>query len=90
LVPVWHLSRHRLVPQSQQVAAAANQNGIAQDQIDLSTDGFYPVEPYLVFIGSKNIQVQIILPAAIATVQAFSRIRVHYRGLLMQNSTTVS
>jgi hypothetical protein len=90
LVPVWHLSRHRLVPQSQQVAAAANQNGIAEDQIDLSADGFYPVEPYLVFIGSKNIQVQVILPAAIATVQAFSRIRIHYRGLLMQNSTTVS
>jgi hypothetical protein len=90
LVPVWHLSRHRLVPQSQQVAAAANQNGIAEDQIDLSTEGFYPVEPYLVFIGSKNIQVQVILPAAIATVQANSRVRIHYRGLLMQNSTTVS
>lgn len=90
LVPIWHLSRHRFVPQSQQVTAAANQNGIAEDQIDLSTEGFYPIEPYLVFIGSKNIQVQVILPAAIATVQANSRVRIHYRGLLMQNSTTVS
>lgn len=90
LVPVWHLSRHRLVPQSQQVAAAANQNGIAEDQIDLSTDGFYPVEPYLVFIGSKNLQVQMILPAALGAVTANSRVRFHFRGLLMQNSTTVS
>lgn len=90
LFPIWHLSRHRMVPQSQQVTAAANQNGIAEDQIDLTTDGFYPVEPYMVFIGSKNIQVQVILPAALATVQAFSRLRIHYRGLLMQNSTTVS
>lgn len=90
LVPVWHLSRHRLVPQSQQVTAAANQNGIAEDQIDLSTDGFYPVEPYLVFIGSKNIVVEMVLPAALAAVTANSRVRFHFRGLLMQNSTTVS
>jgi hypothetical protein len=90
LFPIWHLSRHRMVPQSQQVTAAANQNGIAEDQIDLTTDGFYPIEPYMVFIGSKNIQVQVILPAALAAVQAFSRLRIHYRGLLMQNSTTVS
>jgi hypothetical protein len=90
LVPVWHLSRHRMVPQSQQVAAAANQNGIAEDQIDLSTDGFFPMEPYLVFIGSKNIQIQILLPAALTTVLTSSRLRIHYRGLLLQNSTTVS
>lgn len=90
LVPIWHLSRHRLVPQSQKVTAAANQNGIAEDQIDLTTDGFYPVEPYLVFIGSKNLQVQMILPAALAAVTASSRVRFHFRGLLLQNSTTVS
>lgn len=90
LVPIWHLSRHRLVPQSQKVTSAANQNGIADDQIDLTTDGFYPIEPYLVFIGSKNIQVQMILPAALAAVTANSRVRFHFRGLLMQNSTTVS
>lgn len=90
LIPVWHLSRHRMVPQSQQVAAAANQNGIAEDQIDLSTDGFYPVEPYIVFIGSKNIQIVITLPAALGAVTANSRLRIHYRGLLLQNSTTVS
>lgn len=90
LVPIWHLSRHRLVPQSQKVAAAANQNGIAEDQIDLTTDGFYPMEPYLVFIGSKNLQVQMILPAALAAVTPSSRVRFHFRGLLLQNSTTVS
>lgn len=90
LVPIWHLSRHRMVPQTQQQTPAANANGIALDEIDLTTDGFYPVEPYLVFIGSKNIQIQITLVAALADVLANQRLRVHYRGLLMQNSTTVS
>lgn len=91
LVPVWHLSRHRLVPQTQQtpvIAGVENANPYAQ--VDLTTDGFHPIEPYLVFIGSKNIQIQVTLVAALAAVETFMRLRLHYRGLLMQNSTTVS
>ncbi len=90
ILPVWSLSRHRLVPQSQQVAAAANQNGIALSQIDLSSDGFYPVEPNLLFIGSKNTVINVILPAALAAVEAFQRMRIHYRGVLAQNSTIIT
>lgn len=95
ILPVWHLSRHRSVPQSQQVAAAAGvYPGIAQDQIDLSSDGFYPMEPNVVFIGSKNYVIQVILPAALAAVDGTGtpsdRLRLHYRGVLAQNSTIIT
>ena|SRR5271170_4526313 len=94
ILPVWSLSRHRSVPQSQAVAAAANQNGIAQDQIDLSSDGFYPMEPNIVFIGSKNYVIQVILPTALAAVDGTGtpsdRLRMHYRGVLAQNSTIIT
>jgi hypothetical protein len=88
--PVWHLSRNRVVPQSQKVAAAANQNGIGQDQIDLSSDGFFPLEPNLVIVGSKGYVITVNLPAALAAVGAFTRARIHYRGLLAQNSTIIT
>ena len=88
--PVWHLSRNYLVPQSQKVAAAANQNGIGNDQIDLSSDGFFPVEPNLVLVGSKGYVVTMNLVAALAAVGSFTRARIHYRGLLAQNSTIIT
>jgi hypothetical protein len=90
ILPVWHLSRHRAVPESQQATAAANQNGIAQDQIDLSSDGFFPVEPNILFVGSKGYQIVVALPAALAAVTAFERLRIHYRGVLGQNTTIIT
>ena len=94
ILPVWHLSRHRSVPQSQQVAAAANQNGIAQDQIDLSSDGFVPMEPNVIMIGSKGTVITIVLPAALAAVDGTGtpsdRIRLHFRGVLGQNTTIIT
>jgi hypothetical protein len=88
----WHMSRHRLVPQSQKATAAANQNGIGNDQIDLSSDGFFPVEPNIIFIGSKGSLIELKLPAPVAVIGAagFTRMRMHYRGLLAQNSTIIS
>jgi hypothetical protein len=95
ILPVWHLSRHRNVPQSQAVAGDAGvYPGIAYDQIDLSSDGFYPMEPNVVFIGSKNYQIQVVLPAALAAVDGTGtpsdRLRLHYRGVLAQNSTIIT
>lgn len=89
--PAWHLSRHRLVPQTQQAPLITGvENAIPYSQIDLSTDGFYPVEPNLVIIGSKNTVITIGLPAALAAVETFQRTRMHYRGLLAQNSTIIT
>jgi hypothetical protein len=90
ILPVWSLSRHRLVPETQQTAAAANVNGNANSEIDLSSDGFVPVEPNILFVGSKGYQIQVILPAAIAVLGANTRLRIHYRGLLAQNTTIIT
>jgi hypothetical protein len=92
ILPVWHLSRHRSVPQSQQAQLAIPATGY--DQIDLSSDGFFPMEPNIVFIGSKNYVIQVILPQALAAVDGAGapsdRLRLHYRGVLAQNSTIIT
>lgn len=88
ILPVWSASRHRFVPQTQ--ATAAFGAGSPIDQIDLSSDGFVPVEPNLVVIGSKNNVLTLLLPAPLAAVTAFERIRVHFRGVLAQNSTIIT
>jgi len=90
ILPVLSSRRFRYVPQSQQVAAATNQNGIAQDQIDLSQDGMVPIEPNILFIGSKNTVITLTLPAALAAVETNQRMTILYQGLLAQNSTIIT
>lgn len=90
VLPVWHMGRHRYVPQSQKVAAAANQNGIGNDQIDLSNDGFLPIEPNIVMVGSKNNIITLTLPVAPATLDANTRLTLWMRGVLAQNSTIIT
>jgi hypothetical protein len=90
VLPVLSTARFRAVPQSQQVAAAANQNGIAYDQIDTSSDGQIPVEPNVLFIGSKNTLINLTLPAALAAVMAFQRGVMLFSGVLAQNSTIIT
>jgi hypothetical protein len=91
ILPVWSLSRHRYVPQTQQTALIAGvQNANPYAEIDLSEDGFFPVEPNILFVGSKGYQIQMILPAALAAVGPFTRMRVHYRGVLAQNTTIIT
>lgn len=90
VLPVWHLGRHRSVPQSQQQTGAANANNIAQDQIDLSSDGFVPVEPNILLIGSKNSVITMTLPSGLAAVETFQRSIIWFRGLLAQNSTILT
>lgn len=91
VLPVWHLSRHYLVPQSQQAPLITGvENAIPYSQVDMSSDGFVPVEPNLLFIGSKNTVITITLPAALAAVETFQRTRLHFRGVLAQNSTIIT
>lgn len=90
ILPYWSLSRHRYVPQTQKTTAAANVNGNAYDQIDLSEDGFHPVEPNILFVGSKGYQIQVILPEGISALDANTRLRIHYRGVLAQNATIIT
>ena len=90
ILPAWDASRHRLVPQTQNGVGITAQTVFPIDQIDLGSDGFYPVEPNLVFIGSKNSVLTLIMPAALAAVETFETISVIYRGVLAQNSTIIT
>jgi len=83
----WDIQRHYFVPQTQQIAATAITANL--NQVDYSENGFYPVEPNLVLVGSKNNQVSINLPSAIATIPTYGRIVCVFRGILAQNATSV-
>lgn len=88
IVPAWDLYRHLYVPQTQQGAAAT---ATTIDQNDATEFGYYPVEPNIVLVGSKNNVVTLELPGAISTLQAATapRIVVIFRGILGQNITPV-
>lgn len=81
LVPYWSLQKHRMVPQSQQSATITNA------QVDMTQDPFVPLQPFTILQGTKNMIVQLFFPTGAATVGAFQRIRIHYRGYLAQNAT---
>lgn len=88
IVPAWDLYRHLYVPQTQQGAAAT---ATTIDENDATEFGYYPVEPNIVLVGSKNNVISLELPGAISTLQAgvAPRIVVIMRGILAQNVTPV-
>jgi hypothetical protein len=88
IVPSWDLYRHLYVPQTQQGAAAT---ATTIDQNDATEFGYYPCEPNIVLVGSKNNVISLELPGAISTLQASTapRIVVIMRGILAQNVTPV-
>jgi len=90
IVPYYDLSRHYMVPQTQASTNGYFSTGTAQkNQVNLSSDGFYPIEPGFVLIGSKNNQVQVTLPAGMTlTTQTYKLVLV-FRGHNGQNITPV-
>jgi len=88
IVPAWDLYRHLYVPQTQQGAAST---ATTIDENDATEFGYYPVEPNIVLVGSKNNVISLELPGAISTLQASTapRIVVIMRGILAQNVTPV-
>jgi hypothetical protein len=90
IVPSWDLNRHYKSPimQSGFVPAPVAAGNI-QNSDDWSTDGFYPVEPNIVFVGSKKNQLQVTLPQALLSIPTNARLVVIFRGLLAQNTTPV-
>ena len=91
IVPAWDLYRHYYAPQQQQTTDADYTTSTINyvDQNDASSYGFVPVEPGLVLVGSKQNQLQVQLPAALASVAANSRAVLVFRGHLAQNVTSV-
>jgi hypothetical protein len=94
ILPNWDLNRHFCVNQTQQNANfnTASPTSPAQftiDQENLSVDGFCPVEPNWIFNGAGNIQASIILPSAISDIPTNGAIVAIFRGILLQNVSTV-
>jgi len=89
ILPAWDLWRHYYSPETQQTAAFGAASPIDQERG--SDDGFYPCEPNIVLVGSKNNVISLELPGAISTLQAGAapRIVVIMRGILAQNVTPV-
>lgn len=90
VVPAWDLSRHYKTPAIQAITAlyyAAS--GVQQDQLDLSSDGFYPNEPGWVINGAGNMVMSVVCGEGPAAIQANSFLAVILRGILFQNVTTV-
>ncbi len=88
IVPYRGLINHYYVPQTQQTAALGA--GSPADQERGSEDGFITMEPNLLLIGSKGYIPEIVLPAALASAAANLRCILIFRGVLAQNSTSVS
>lgn len=83
----WDTSRHYYAPQYQENTTTKGVN-----ELDLSSYGFFPVEPNIVMVGSKKNVLQLILPQALQTLplSESGRIVVIFRGLLAQNVTPVN
>jgi hypothetical protein len=90
IVPSWDLYKHLQVPQTQQGSQAGTTNG-GIDENDGSSTGYFPMEPNVVLVGSKNNQISLNLPSAITTLQAGTtpRIICIFKGILAQNVTPV-
>lgn len=89
ILPKYDILRSYYVPQTQGGVGITAQTVFPVDQIDGADNGFYPIEPNLLLNGGANINASIVLPAAIATVKANSRIVVIFRSILCQNVTSV-
>lgn len=86
----WDLWRHFVTNQTQQTAALGA--GSPEDQLSGADDGWYPMQPFVLMIGSQNIRISITLPAAGAptAVTANARLCLMLRGVLGQQSTVVN
>jgi hypothetical protein len=89
VLPAYDILRSYYVPQTQGGVGITAQTIFPVDQWDASDNGFYPIEPNLLLNGGANIVASVVLPAAISTVKADSRIVAIFRTILCQNVTSV-
>lgn len=86
IVPAMDMEKFQIVPQTQLTAATNS----PQTQTNLGVGCV--LEPNIVMIGSKNTQIQILLPGAISSdaIDAYTYAVIMFRGVLAQNVTVVS
>lgn len=88
IYPYRGLVNHIYKPQTQQTSALGV--GSPADQIRGAEDGYITLAPNLLLIGQKGYQPVINLKSNLSTVDANSRVILIFRGVLAQNSTSVS
>ncbi len=84
----WGLWKHMVINQTQQTAPLGA--GSPADQLDGSTDAYYPLQPYVLVSGSSNMQITVQLPAAPTGVDANSRLIMIMKGAMAYNSTVTT
>lgn len=89
ILPSYDILRSYYVPQTQGGVGITAQTVFPVDQWDAADNGFYPIEPNLLLNGGANIVANVVLPAAISSVKANSRIVAIFRTILCQNVTSV-
>lgn len=104
VIPYWDTDRHLYIPQQQATnfwssTGPPYQWPLFQDQYDASTDGFYPMEPTLVFGGGRQNNVSLNMPTNIPLISPMTdtdygktfviKVVLMFRGILAQNSTAV-
>ncbi len=94
IVPAWDISRNLFIPRTQEntnfnVAAPTAPAQYTIDQLDFSENGFVPVEPNWVINGAANMAATVNLKSAFSSIPTNGAIVVIFRGILLQNCTTV-
>jgi hypothetical protein len=89
ILPAWDILKHYFAPFTQKGVGVTAQTVFPINQGDFSTDTAYPVEPNIVLNGAANYQISLTLPAAPTTLDANTYVAFIWRGILLQNCTTV-
>lgn len=86
--PAIDVERFRIAPQTQ--LTGATNSPIDEFEGGGVRSNMYAIEPNVVFIGQKNTQLVLSMPAALSAIDANSYVVIIARGILAQNVTVVS
>lgn len=89
ILPAWDCLKHYFVPQTQKGVGVTAQTVFPINQVDGSEDTVYPVEPNIVINGAANYQIQLNLPSAPTSLDANTYVAAIFRGILLQNCSSV-
>jgi len=89
ILPKWDILKHYFVPQTQKGVGVTAQTVFPINQVDGSEDTVYPVEPNIVINGAANYQISLNLPAAPTTLDSNTYVAFLFRGILLQNCTSI-
>lgn len=84
----WPTAWHDQSPMTQQTTAPGA--GSPVDEFDGDNYSLRAMQPYVLLVGSQNINITLTIPAAPTSVLANSRLVLCFDGILFQNSTVVS